>query len=127
MKHYVSNPHYTTESWHERAQPFRYDGLSTGTSNIMQAKMNVDEIQAKQQEQQDRWKQNIPQGQPFSTNPEGHNLSRTYGTAVDNSQYSTPPVGDYGLVSPQRNPQGVYGPNMYNASARNTEWGRRQF
>lgn len=125
MKHYIENRIYSTTQASPGAiqRPVSLGFIGDGVDFVKSATDHSKQME----EQQKRWKQNIPQGQAFSTDPEGHNLNRTYGTAVDDRQYSTPPVGDYGMVSPQRNPQGVYGPNMYNASASNTEWGRRQF
>ena len=108
MKHYIQNRIYSTTNVNAHNIPDTL-GFARSAGDIARSVNTIHEArQANIEKQKEQWKQNIPQGQTFSTDPEGSNLRRTYGTAVDNRQYSNTPVGDYGLMGVPQAPEGDY-------------------
>lgn len=80
MKHYIQNPIYSTTNVNAHNIPDTL-GFARSAGDIARSVSTIHEARrANMDYQKEQWKQNIPQGQAFSTDPEGHNLSRTYGT-----------------------------------------------
>lgn len=78
MKHYIENRLYSTTQASPGAiqRPVSLGFIGDGVDFVKSATDHSEQMAV----QQDRWKQSIPQGEAFSTNPSGLHIKRTYGS-----------------------------------------------